>query len=196
MSCTTQRSPVPLWHTCTVTLPSQHYILTTSFIMWYIPTDNDKLGTFLWWLAFAQSKHSSAKLFSSRRNWTPSTWGEGHTRWRERGWENPNSDERTYTVGSLYTCIYVLCEPSPGSLAPAIVGGGGVSTYCKYKKITLLTVSVLFLFAFFNLILDATRRYLKILLSSSSCNLCMGSARRPVPKIYINKGTWQRDFLP
>jgi hypothetical protein len=23
---------------------------------------------------------------------------EGHTRWRERGWESPNSDEGTYTV--------------------------------------------------------------------------------------------------
>jgi hypothetical protein len=26
-------------------------------------------------------------------------WGEGHTRWRERGWESPNSNEGTYTVG-------------------------------------------------------------------------------------------------
>ncbi len=25
-------------------------------------------------------------------------WGEGHTRWRERCWESPNSDEGTYTV--------------------------------------------------------------------------------------------------
>jgi hypothetical protein len=25
-------------------------------------------------------------------------WGEGHTRWRERGWESPNSDEGTYIV--------------------------------------------------------------------------------------------------
>ncbi len=24
--------------------------------------------------------------------------GEGHTRWREIGWESPNSDEGTYTV--------------------------------------------------------------------------------------------------
>jgi hypothetical protein len=24
--------------------------------------------------------------------------GEGHTRWRERGWESPNSNEETYTV--------------------------------------------------------------------------------------------------
>jgi hypothetical protein len=29
----------------------------------------------------------------------PRFWGEGHTRWRERGWEIPNSDEGTYTVG-------------------------------------------------------------------------------------------------
>jgi hypothetical protein len=47
-------------------------------------------------------------FFSSRRNWyspNPSPAGEsapvlggGHTRWRVRGWENPNSDEGTYTV--------------------------------------------------------------------------------------------------
>jgi hypothetical protein len=28
----------------------------------------------------------------------PRFWGEGHTRWRERGWESPISDEGTYTV--------------------------------------------------------------------------------------------------
>jgi hypothetical protein len=30
----------------------------------------------------------------------PRCWGEGHTRWLERGWdwESPNSDEGTYTV--------------------------------------------------------------------------------------------------
>jgi hypothetical protein len=30
----------------------------------------------------------------------PNLWyrGEGHTRWRERGWESPNSDGGTYTV--------------------------------------------------------------------------------------------------
>ncbi len=55
-------------------------------------------------------------FFSSRRNWdspnhsaagdcapTPLWfWGEGNTRWRERGWESPNCDEGTYTV--------VLCK--------------------------------------------------------------------------------------
>ncbi len=72
----------------------------------------------------------SAKLSSSRRNWdypNPSHAGECaptpplvpgggshqrrsmcHTRWRERGWESPNSDEGTYVhCGTLY--IYVLC---------------------------------------------------------------------------------------
>jgi hypothetical protein len=34
--------------------------------------------------------------------------GEGHTRWRERGWESPSSNAETYTVvGTLY--IYILC---------------------------------------------------------------------------------------
>ncbi len=56
----------------------------------------------------AQSR-LSAKLFSSRLNWdspnpspenAPSLWfrGKGPTRWRERGWESPNSDEGTSTV--------------------------------------------------------------------------------------------------
>jgi hypothetical protein len=57
-------------------------------------------------------------FFSSRRNWDspnpspagectlPQFWGEGHTHWRKRGWESPNSDEETYTV-KLF--IYVLC---------------------------------------------------------------------------------------
>jgi hypothetical protein len=33
----------------------------------------------------------------------PRFWGDGHTRWRERGWESPYSDEGTYTV---LLCIY------------------------------------------------------------------------------------------
>ncbi len=51
-------------------------------------------------------------LFSNRRNWDfpnpssaddcsphlPRLWGEGHTRWEERGWESPNSDKGTLTV--------------------------------------------------------------------------------------------------
>ncbi len=36
---------------------------------------------------------------------------EGHTRWREKGWESPNSDEGTYTV-VLFIYIYVLCRAS------------------------------------------------------------------------------------
>ncbi len=60
-------------------------------------------------------------FFSSRRNWdspTPSPagewglprfWGEGHTRWRERGWESPNSDEGTYTVELLIYTYFVIC---------------------------------------------------------------------------------------
>ncbi len=38
----------------------------------------------------------------------PLLWfrGEGHTRWRERGWESPNSDEGTYTVVLfIYMCF-------------------------------------------------------------------------------------------
>ncbi len=32
----------------------------------------------------------------------PTLWFRGHTLWRDRGWESPNSDEGTYTV--------VLCQ--------------------------------------------------------------------------------------
>ncbi len=59
-------------------------------------------------------------FFSSRRNWDfpnpspagecappPRFWGEGHTRWRERGWESPNSDEGMYTV-VLFIFMYFV----------------------------------------------------------------------------------------
>jgi hypothetical protein len=36
-------------------------------------------------------------------------WGEGHTRWRERGWESPNSDEGTYT-GVLFIYTYFVVQ--------------------------------------------------------------------------------------
>jgi hypothetical protein len=57
-------------------------------------------------------------FFSSRRDWgspnpspagecAPTLWvrGKGHTRWRERGRESPNSEERTYTL-VLYIWVY------------------------------------------------------------------------------------------
>ncbi len=67
----------------------------------------------------AQSRQS-AKLFlqsselglpqplTRRRVCPPPAWfrGEGYTRWRERGWESPNSNEGTYTVVLF---IYVPC---------------------------------------------------------------------------------------
>jgi hypothetical protein len=37
----------------------------------------------------------------------PRFWGEGHTCWRERGWESPNSDEGTYTVVLLIYTYFV-----------------------------------------------------------------------------------------
>ncbi len=60
-------------------------------------------------------------FFFSRPNWDspnpspagecaplPRFWGEGHTRWRERGWESPNSEERTYTVVLFIYTYFVL----------------------------------------------------------------------------------------
>ncbi len=64
-------------------------------------------------------------FFSSRRNWDspnpspagecvpPRFWGEVHTRWREKGWESPNSDEGTYTVVLF---IYTYFVPYPYQL--------------------------------------------------------------------------------
>ncbi len=74
--------------------------------------------------ACSSQRRQSAKLFSSRRNWdshTPSPAGEnapppplwfrgdGHTRWRERGWESPNSDDGTYTV-VLWKYMYFVMQ--------------------------------------------------------------------------------------
>ncbi len=60
-------------------------------------------------------------LFSSRRNWDPSPagecaplpppprfWREGHTRWRERGWDSLNSDEGTYIVVLFIYTYFVI----------------------------------------------------------------------------------------
>jgi hypothetical protein len=59
----------------------------------------------------------STTVYAPRRNWEsppspphpqasvpppPCFWGEGNTRWRERGWESPNSDEGRTLWYSLY----------------------------------------------------------------------------------------------
>jgi hypothetical protein len=57
-------------------------------------------------------------LFSSRRNWDspipspavcplPPVLGGGHTHWRERGWESPNSEEG---IGTVVLFIYMYFE--------------------------------------------------------------------------------------
>jgi hypothetical protein len=40
--------------------------------------------------------------------------GEGHTRWKEREWESPKSDEGTYTV-VLFICMYFVLVSIPAS---------------------------------------------------------------------------------
>ncbi len=40
---------------------------------------------------------------------SPRFWGEGHTRWRERGWESLNSDEGTQTVVLFIYTYFGLC---------------------------------------------------------------------------------------
>ncbi len=46
-------------------------------------------------------------FFSSRWDYP---WGEGHTRWWERGWESPNSDEGTDTVVHIKYTYCTLCS--------------------------------------------------------------------------------------
>jgi hypothetical protein len=49
----------------------------------------------------------------------PCFWGEGHTRWRERGWESPNSDEGHTLWCSLYVCT--LCKRVSESFTGKII---------------------------------------------------------------------------
>jgi hypothetical protein len=46
----------------------------------------------------------------------PRFWGEGHTRWRHRGWESPNSDGDIHCGTLVRTCTlirtFVVCRVS------------------------------------------------------------------------------------
>jgi hypothetical protein len=78
----------------------------------------------------------SAKLFlqsselglpqplTRRRVCPPKFWGEGYTRWREKGWESSNSDEGSYTV--VQYSLYLLwsrpiLQPLPLCLTSASI---------------------------------------------------------------------------
>ncbi len=111
----------------------------------------------MWEQATPQSR-PSAKLFSSRRNWdspNPSpagecapppsgSGGEGHTRWRERGWESPNSNEGTNTVVLfIYTYFvsytYAVQRGERGCVEGGIIRGipevqKSNRSYAKHKK--------------------------------------------------------------
>jgi hypothetical protein len=93
-------------------------------------------------------------FFSSRLNWdspNPSpvhecgpppfgSGGEGHTRWRERGWESPNSNEGTYTVVySLYVRT-VLCGLNTLQTRPPLAP----PPPCTVRKSTHLIVSMVY----------------------------------------------------
>ncbi len=73
--------------------------------------------------ALPPQSRQSAKIFSSRQNWDsptphpqarmpPPVQGEGHSRWRERVWKSPISDEGTYTV-VLFIHVYTYFVASP-----------------------------------------------------------------------------------
>jgi len=73
----------------------------------------------------------STTVYAPRRNWDspqppncrlvcplpPCFWGEGNTRWRERGWESPNSDEGHTLWYSLYvrTLWFLLSQQYRGN---------------------------------------------------------------------------------
>jgi hypothetical protein len=54
-------------------------------------------------LALPPTPHPQASVLPP-----PCFWGEGNTRWRERGWESPNSDEGHTLWYSLY--VRTLCR--------------------------------------------------------------------------------------
>ncbi len=60
----------------------------------------------------------------------PRFWGEGHTRWRERGWGSPNSDEGTYAVVLL---IYIYCV-AEGVGEGAIPNAVFLNYFCSMVK--------------------------------------------------------------
>jgi hypothetical protein len=60
----------------------------------------------------------------------PCFWGEGNTRWRERGWESSNSDEGHTLLYSLYVrtlCSQQFSMPLIISLGLDMGGGGGAT---------------------------------------------------------------------
>jgi hypothetical protein len=68
---------------------------------------------------FLQSSELGLPQPLTRRRISPPFRGEGHTRWRERGWESPNSNEGTYTVdcGTLI-CTLWFCHSVVNIIAP------------------------------------------------------------------------------
>jgi hypothetical protein len=58
-----------------------------------------------------KSRHIGFGVFILHSSMPPNplVQGEGHTRWRERGWESPNSDEGTYSV-VLFICMYFVSK--------------------------------------------------------------------------------------
>ncbi len=93
--------------------------------------------TFLMWQGVLSQSRQSAKPFlqSSELGLPPTPhpqasvprppcfWGEGNTRWRERGWESPNSDESHTLWYSLYVrTLWVLFYFCNRRLAPLSTG--------------------------------------------------------------------------
>ncbi len=88
----------------------------------------------------------STTVYAPRRNWDfpptphpqasvpppPCFWGEGNTRWRERGWESPNSDEGHTLWYSLY--VRTLCNH--------VVVLHCYCLFCSWKKQTIFQEDV------------------------------------------------------
>ncbi len=68
-------------------------------------------------LVLQSSELGLPQPFTRRPVCPPPFWfrWEGHTRWRERGWESANSDEGTYTVVVLFCCFSKRLQHIRGS---------------------------------------------------------------------------------
>jgi hypothetical protein len=122
----TVQAPISERRWCTVQAPIsktatvyRHLFLNIYERRWHIPSTYTLHIPLRYTLYNVQHKVRTYKEYDSvclRRNWDfpptphpqasvpppPCFWGEGNTRWRERGWESPNSDEGHTLWYSLY----------------------------------------------------------------------------------------------
>jgi hypothetical protein len=121
----------------------------------------------------------------------PCFWGEGNTRWRERGWESPNSDEGRTLWYSLY--VRTLCsalfipKPAFGTIV-GTTGGfwnkfrrGVIGGYPKHGKS--------FRKAFWNRLvfpsIETSKNFFYIFFAKKSTRKCENCSRSDKKHIYF-----------